>query len=191
MSGFSVVSALVLMGAGAYAFFSSSATSTGNIFDSGTLTLQLDDNNEVTPAATVTASIGGSNMAPGSTTSGFISMHNGGSIAIQAVDIKGTETVSSSPDLATKLLFDSVKTGDNSDCSTGASDITASLIAAIGGSTLDKLNATEYEIPGGLAVSATRYLCVTLKFDPTADNTFQGKTITETFTFVGDQDASQ
>ncbi len=189
-SAISVVAALALMGGATFAFFSSSATSTGNIFASGTLALKLDDTDETTPAATVTASIGASNLAPGGTVSGFISMHNDGSIAIQHVDLSGTETATSVPDLATKLQFTSVKLGDDNTCSTGTSDITASLIAAIGGNTLDKLNLTEYDLPG-LAVSATKYVCMTLTFDPLADNTFQGKSITEKFTFVGDQDASQ
>lgn len=42
----SIVSALAIMGGATFAYFSSQATSTDNVFGSGTLELLLDDNNE-------------------------------------------------------------------------------------------------------------------------------------------------
>jgi hypothetical protein len=48
------------------------------------------------------------------------------------------------------------------------------------------------DLPGtDLNPSQKKYLCLTLTLDSATDNTYQGKTITETFTFVGHQDLSQ
>lgn len=167
------------------AFFSSTATSTDNIFGSGSLVMQLDDNND-SAAATITASFGGTNMAPGATTSGYISMHNDGSIDMAEVNLGATETVASTPDLAGKLNITSAKIGADSACTTDATDITGSF------STLSALNAGAFDLPSSsLAAGATKYLCMTFTLDSGTDNTYQGKSITETFTFTGHQDLSQ
>ncbi len=185
-SGLSIVSALAVMGGATFAFFTSTASSTDNVFASGNMTLQLDDNDDVTPASTIDASFGDGDLAPGDTTSGFISMHNGGNIAIAEVNLGSNQTVTSSPDLATRLNITSAKIGNDSTCSTGDVNISGSF------TTLAALDAADLDLPSSaLAPGATRYLCLTFQFDPTSDDTFQGKTITETFTFVGHQDASQ
>src|SRR6188472_2650854 len=92
-SAMSILASLAIMSGSTFAFFSSSATSTANIFAAGTLELLIDDNNEATPAATVTASFGGTNMVPGSSKSGFVSLHNDGSIAISEVKFDSTQTL--------------------------------------------------------------------------------------------------
>lgn len=189
LSGLSIFAALSLIGGAAFAFFSSTGTSTGNVFGSGTLTLQLDDLDETTPAATVSASLGGSNLAPGATVSGFISMHNGGTITIAEVNLDSTETAGDSPDLATKLNITSAKVGTESTCTITPTDVITSLPA-----TLAALNADVdgVDLPGtSLAAGADKFLCLTLTLDSGTDNTFQGKSITETFTLIGHQDLSQ
>ncbi len=184
-SGLSILSALSLMSGATFAFFTSSATSTGNVFATGTLTLQLDDNNEATPAASVTASFGDT-LAPGATTSGFISMHNGGSIDIAKVKLGSVEAVTSSPDLAGKLNITSAKIDSESTCTTSPTNVTGSF------STLAALNGATISLPSsGITVGATRFLCMSFTLDPGTDNTYQGKTITETFNFEGDQNLSQ
>lgn len=183
----SIAAAGSLVIGGTFAFFSSTATSTGNVFASGTLTLLLDDNNESTPAATVTGSLGGSNLAPGGSTSGFISMHNGGTIDMAEVRLNATETVSSSPDLAGKLNITSAKIGTESTC-------TAASPAVITGSftTLAALNSAGLDLPSSaIAVGSDKFLCMTFTLDSGTDDTYQGKSITETFTFIGHQDLSQ
>ncbi len=187
LSGLSIFAALALMGGATFAFFSGSATSVGNIFGSGTLILQLDDNDESTPVATVTASLGGSNLAPGATVSGSISMHNGGSVSIAEVNVGSTETVSSSPDLATKLNITAANIGTDSTCATGTVNVLSSMPA-----TLAALNTTTVDLPSsGLTAGATKYLCLSLTLDSGTDDTFQSKSITETFNFIGHQDLSQ
>lgn len=187
LSILSIFAVVALVGGLTFAFFSSEATSTGNIFGSGTLTMLLDDNNESTPAATITASFGGT-LAPGGTTSGFVSMHNGGSIDMAEVNLKGVETITSSPDLANKLNITSAKIGTESTCTTSPNDVTGSF------STLAALNSDGdgVDLPSsGIASLGTKYLCMTFTLDSGTDNTYQGKSITETFTFTGHQDFTQ
>jgi predicted ribosomally synthesized peptide with SipW-like signal peptide len=168
------------------AFFSSQATSTGNVFGSGDLVMQLDDNNDTTPAATITASFGKNGMAPGETTSGFVSMHNNGSIAMAKVKLGGDETVTSDPDLAGKLNITSAKIDTVSTCTSSPTDITSSF------STLAALNTTDVTLPSSsIAGGDTKYLCMTFTLNSGTDDTYQGKSITDAFTFTGYQDMSQ
>jgi len=188
LSGLSIFAALALVGGATFAFFSDTATSTGNVFATGTLNLQLDDDDEGV-AETVTASIGGSNLVPGVTISGSISMHNAGTVAMAEVNLDSTETVPSVPDLADKLNITSAKIDSNATCTATPVDVTGSLPA-----TLALLNADidGVDLPSsGLVAGATKYLCLTLTLDSGTDNTFQGKSITETFTFIGHQDLIQ
>ncbi len=184
------IAAAATLGIGAtFAFFSSTATSTGNVFSTGTLTLLLDDFNELTPAATVTASIGAT-MNPGQTTTGFVSLHNGGTVDIAEVNVDSTATVPSSPDLADKLNITLARIGSEFTCTVSPLDVTGSFPA-----TLALLNADVdgVDLPGTAlaALGTDKYLCMTLTLDSGTDNTYQGKTITETFTFVGHQDLTQ
>lgn len=188
-STISILSALALMSGATFAFFSSTATSTGNVFAAGTLTMQLDDNDEITPAATVVASFGGTSLAPGGAVSGFVSMHNSGSIAMAEVNLSSTETVLSSPDLAGKLNITSAKIGTESTCTTAPVDITLSFTNL---GALNALGAPGFDLPSSaLAAGATKYLCMTFTLDSGTDNTYQGKSITESFSFTGHQDLSQ
>lgn len=183
ISGISILSALMLMGGATYAFFSSSATSTNNVFGAGTLTLLLDDNNEQSAAA-ITASFGDT-LAPGASTSGFISMHNSGSINIAKVKLGTLETVTSTPDLAGKLNITAATIGDNQTCSTNPHSVTGlTTLGALNGTTISMNNSD-------IAAGGTKYLCMTFTLDQGTDNTYQGKSITETFNFEGDQDLSQ
>lgn len=185
MSGLSILSSLAIMAGATFAFFSSTATSTGNVFGTGTLELLLDDTNEVTPAATISASFG-STLAPGGSTSGFISMHNDGTINIAKVKLGATETVTSSPDLAAKLNITSAKIGTESTCTTSPTDIIGSF------TTLAALNSGTISLPSSsITAGADKFLCMTFTLDSGTDNTYQGKSITETFSFEGDQDLSQ
>lgn len=129
-------------------------------------------------------------MAPGGTpVTGFISLHNSGSIAASNVVLDVTETSSSSPDLA-GVLNVTVKKGDDSTCTTNPTDLTPSWTTALGGSaplTLAEIRDGSVPSLPGLSASGTYYLCFTGQMDSTADNTYQGKSITETFTFTANQ----
>lgn len=187
-----IVASLLTIGAtaallvgGTFAYFSSQATSTDNVFGAGTLVLQLDDSGEG-PASTITASFGGSDIAPGATVSGYISMHNAGTIGMAEVNLSATETTPSTPDLAGKLNITSAKIGTDTICATDTVDITSSF------TTLAALNSAGLDLPSSdIAAGATKYLCMSFRLDPLTEDAYQGLSITETFTFVGHQDLSQ
>lgn len=166
------------------AYFSSTATSTGNIFSTGSLTLQVNDTNEPSPAPTVTASFGGINMKPGDSVTGFVSLDNIGTIDIDHIKLSGIETTPSIPDLAGKLNL-SAKIDTVSTCN-------ASPVTVGGLTTLAALNTVPLNLNGSaLTAGSTKYLCMTFTLDTDADSTYAGKSITNTFSFEGDQDASQ
>jgi predicted ribosomally synthesized peptide with SipW-like signal peptide len=184
LSILSIVATTGLIGGATYAYFFSTATSTGNVFGAGTLTLLLDDNNDTTPAATITASFGNT-LAPGDSTSGFISMHNSGSINIAKVKLGATETVTSDPDLAGKLNITTATIGDNQACDVNPHAVSGlTTLAALNGTTISVNNSD-------IAAGSTKYLCMTFTLDSGTGNTYQNKSITETFSFEGDQDLSQ
>jgi predicted ribosomally synthesized peptide with SipW-like signal peptide len=71
---------LTLMGGeGTLAYFTSSATSTNNVFTTGTVTLRLTDANESDSAA-VTASFGSATFRPGDTAAGYLTVRNAGTL---------------------------------------------------------------------------------------------------------------
>ena len=205
LSGMSILSALILMGAGAYAFFSSSATSSDNTFASGTLNLFLDDANESAADNSVTISISASNFAPGASTSGFISLHNPGTLPIAEVemtmDTAETLDPSANSDMRdvlnlTVLLDD---TTPDSACS-GGTNLTSAIDTQVGNGS-GQLTLAESDdgtdqfdafLTGtGLAASATRNVCFTVTFDSGASNIYQGDAVNTTITFTANQDVSQ
>ncbi len=187
LSAASIAAAGALVAGSTFAFFSDSNTSTGNVFAAGTLELQLDDLNETSTSASISSSFGGSNLAPGGPgVTGFVSLHNSGTINMAEVRLSATEIVTSTPDLAGKLNITSAKIGTESTCTTGPSDISGSF------TTLAALNSAGLDLPSSaVAAGATKYLCMTFVLDSGTDDTYQGKSITETFTFDGHQDLTQ
>lgn len=197
-SAISIISALSLMAGATFAFFSDAGTSSGNVFTSGNVQLMVDDANE-TDAHAITASFGdgSTKLAPGTSVSGYISMHNTGSIAINKIKLGAHQDSNTnggdSSDLATVLNL-TVKTGDDNTCTTNQSDLTTTINTALGGVgnlTLAKLNAATYNALPGLSTGSTKYLCINFTMDSGAGNTFQGDSISETFSLEADQDASQ
>jgi len=73
------------MGYGTYSYFSSTKTSTGNIFTAGTLTLQLADNDEGWGDGVTATWASPSSWAPGDNVTGSIYLRNTGSVAAEAV----------------------------------------------------------------------------------------------------------
>ena len=70
----------LLAGQGTLAYFTSTATSTGNVFSTGTVLLQLTDANE-TDLSAVTASFGSATFRPGDTVAGYTTVKNAGTLA--------------------------------------------------------------------------------------------------------------
>lgn len=66
-------------GRGTLAYFTSTAASTGNTFTAGTVTLKLTDTNQVA-LDTIDSSVMGSNMKPGDTAVGWVTVNNTGTL---------------------------------------------------------------------------------------------------------------
>jgi len=206
LSAMSILSALAIMGSATFAFFSSSATSSDNTFASGTLNLLVDDNNEITPAPSVTGSLSISNFAPGQSTSGFISLHNGGSIPIAEVELGADTTETADPgansDMRNVLSLTVLVDDGTPDTScAGGENVTGAIDLAVGNNS-SPLTLAEFDDGGtdvydalltgtGLAAGTTRNVCFTVTFDSGATDIYQGDAVNTTFNFTANQDASQ
>ncbi len=83
---------LLLVGSATYAYFSNSATSTNNVFASGTLDLKLA-NGSSSFADSVTASFGGTALSPNTCLpSATLNLKNAGSVPGNHIDISATNT---------------------------------------------------------------------------------------------------
>lgn len=194
-STMSILSALALMGGATFAFFTNAGTSSNNIFASGTLDLQLDDEDEQFTDS-VTGSIGGENMAPGDSVNGFISLHNNGSIDIGEVLFGATKTgfVDNGGGNLEDVLNLTIGTDSASNCES-PDDLTTTIDTAIGGGdgtlTLAEIIASDYDALVGLTapVSAgdTYFLCMDAELDGDAGNIYQGDSVTVSFDFTAKQ----
>jgi predicted ribosomally synthesized peptide with SipW-like signal peptide len=198
LSAVSIITSLALMSGAAFAFFSDTSTSTGNVFAAGELELLLDDNDEGTPSATVSQSLSFSGFVPGVSDTKSISLHNDAStIAIAEVELDGDKTADDGDgDLLENVIDLQIKTGTDSGCTTGDLNHTAAITAAIGDGlaplTLAELLATSgYDALPGLTPGQTRWVCFTSTMRATAGNEYQGDSVTFSVNFTGNQDSSQ
>jgi len=83
----------LLAGQGTLAYFTSTATSTQNVFSTGTVLLRLTDADE-TALAAVTASFGSTSFRPGDTVAGYVTVGNTGTLPFD-YGLKYTATNSS------------------------------------------------------------------------------------------------
>ena len=195
MSGLSILASFAIMGGATFAFFSSSATSTGNVFAAGNLVLQVDDLDETTPAPTVNASLNFTDLAPGVTSAKqFISLHNGGTLPIAEIELGATKT---GDDADAFLLEDvvnlTVTTGSTNACLDNDRTTEIATAAGMGDAilplTLGELIGADFDALPGLG--ADYFVCFQGTMDSGAGNDYQGDTVTVTMDFKGNQDASQ
>src|SRR3989344_6644363 len=88
----SIAAAAALVVGATFAFFSDSETSSDNLFQSGTLDLQLKDNNEGFTNGVSDTFVTPDNWAPGDTYTDFICLKNAGSIDIQDIYLAMSKT---------------------------------------------------------------------------------------------------
>lgn len=191
MSGISIVSALALVGGGAFALFSNSGTSSGNIFATGTLDLKLTDSNETTQDS-VTASFGGNLVPGGCTGNQTLSLRNSGTIAANHAEVKLANVVTdtnsdASPDMDAFLRINTL-TYDGSDVTSQITNSNGNGFKdladwAANPSVLDNLSLTN--------LSTDHPLVLDVCLDSSAGNTLQGDSVSSTFTVNLNQDASQ
>ena len=92
LSLMSIVTVCALMVTGTYAYFSNAATSSNNVFASGTLDLQLA-NGASTFGDSVSASFGSTTLSPGSClVAATLNMKNVGSVPANHIDVSATNT---------------------------------------------------------------------------------------------------
>lgn len=91
MSAISIMASLTIMGGATFAFFSDSGSSTGNVFNSGSLVMALSDDNQ-TNEVNVSGTWGLAS-APGDTFSGDLKIKNTGSVPANHIELKFTNTV--------------------------------------------------------------------------------------------------
>lgn len=88
----SIAAALMIAGGATFAFFSDTATSSGNVFAAGNLNMQLSNDN-TTFTENVTATLNATGMAPGTTFSGDLFVNNAGSVPANHIDIGFTNNI--------------------------------------------------------------------------------------------------
>jgi len=197
-----------LVGAGTYAWFQDTETSTGNTFTAGTMDLKVSDWDEGFGDG-VSATWTMSNMEPGVTTVGPLSVNlqNSGTIAADHVEISFSHSITDTPDVESDTNPNSVPadmaewieitsmTYNGTNFLTGYTDangngffdlddLTWAVNVAEGGP-LDNLS------PPPPNSSGTRTFQMTLKFNAGATNDIQGDILTTTVTFTLNQDSSQ
>jgi len=202
-----------LVGAGTFAWFQDTETSTGNTFTAGTMDLKVSDWDEGFGDG-VSATWTMPNMTPGVTTVGpfSVSLQNSGSIAADHVEISFSHSIdeqtnppgqnpvesdtnpnSVAADLAKWIEITSITYTDgfsgtltdaNGNGFLDLDDLTWAVNAAEGGP-LDNLS------PPPPNSSGTRTFQMTLKFNAGATNDIQGDILTTTVTFTLNQDSSQ
>ena len=190
-------------GAGTYAYFSDTETSTGNTFTAGTMDLKIKDGGEYWTDGITTAEWTLPNMLPGDSTYGSVSFKNVGSIYADHMEIGADYTITDPPgpesdtqentpadDMAGNMTitvmeytYDSTKI----DC--------LPLIANMNGNGVKDLYDLKYGGVDGLPLAQSgeqpAYIDMLVQFNPNAGNNFQGDTLNLTMIFTMNQDASQ
>jgi len=156
----------LLAGQGTLAYFTSTATSTGNVFTTGTVALKLTDANESALSA-VTASFGSATFRPGDTVAGYVTVANTGTLLFDyglkytATNTSGTLWVAG----ATNPTLQVYTAGATGNCTSanaaGAKTGLTSVFSAASVSTT--ANTVVFDSAGGtkrtLAASASEILC--------------------------------
>ena len=190
MSALSIVTALSLMGGATYAFFSDSGTSSNNVFASGTLDLQLSNDN-VTYSNSVTGSFGQTNMIPGGTpVSGDLFLKNTGSVNSSDIDITfsnaHTQALTGAGTVHTedmdKYLKIEVLTYDGVDLLSGLVNSNGN-----GFKDLDDLEAQGLPNLSGLTAGDDKPLVMDIRLDISAPNEMQGDSVTTTINVTMNQ----
>ena len=202
LSAMSILTALALMGGATFAFFSDAGKSSDNIFKSGTLDMQLTDNNEG-PTDNVSGTWGLAS-APGDTFSGDLKIKNTGSVPANHVELKFSNVVTEAgtpPGSTSTIPMDSVieitlfEWDSNGD---GVTDVTIPITDTNGNGIkdLDDLENKVADDFDNLLFSGTQsndhILRIEGRLSPTlAVDQHQGDSVNMTLDVTMNQDASQ
>ncbi len=209
----SIAAAGALVVGGTFAFFSDTATSNNNSFTTGTLNLEIRDDDDGFSNA-VTASTVASNMIPGgASTESYVCFRNTGNYDIQEI-ILAMSASGNIADLApyvntTKVELKAVTTSDCSNFADGGfgpgDDFTPLFVTRFDQNLntvvslqeelnlIDGNNRSAHDLLDGIGALLPANPSVLLKFRTTwqlsadAPDTAQGKSVTVNTTFVGNQ----
>lgn len=184
-----------LVGAGTRAVFTDTATSTGNAFTTGTVTLRLTDADQ-TALSSVGASVGGTGMAPGDLVSGFIEVSNTGSLplryAITTTDTSAAGAANAAVSAALTVGVDTRASGTACTAAQGGASQTQVVAAGTALATLAIGNPAQGSQANDrtLAAGAAERLCFYATLPVGTGNAAQGGTASYTFTFAAEQTAN-
>jgi len=191
-AGLVIAGAGSVAGAATAALYTDTGTSTGNSFAAGTVAVRLTDANE-TSLSSVAASVSGTTMAPGDSTTGWIEVSNTGSLAhryaVSTTDTTAAGANNAAMSSALTVGVDSRASGTACTASQGGAGQTSVKAA---GTTLQSLvigDATAGAQAGdrALAAGAAERLCFYVTLPSATGNASQGGTASYTFTFAAEQ----
>ncbi len=171
-----IVAALALTAGGTFALFNSTATNAGNTFGTGALTLSIN-----TVAGTSTGVFSVASAIPGQTFNQALTLKNEGNVPASSVKVSGI-TLGGNSEIADKLMLQLyLDTNANNVYDSGAD-------TSLGTGALNDPSWTGFVLPGvTLAGGASSPVRAQLTFDSTADNTYQGKSVTFDLGFMATQ----
>lgn len=189
----SIFASVAIVGAATYAYFSDQATSTGNTFTSGTFDLKLTDNNQG-PTDTVDTTWSSNNMAPGTNpVTATLWFRNSGTVNGDHVHFKAANTptdTGTAEDLGPmdKLLEITAMTYDAGDILPSISDSNGNGIKD-----LDDLESAGDGVQiGSLTdLNTDHALVMTVQLYSSANDTYQGDSVSTVFTATLHQNSSQ
>ncbi|MCC7372263.1 MAG: hypothetical protein IT306_27865 [Chloroflexi bacterium] len=156
----------LLNGQGTLAYFTSTATSTGNVFNTGTVILKLTDADE-TQLSAVTASFGSSSFRPGDTVAGYVTVLNTGTLSFDyGLKYTATNTSGTLWAAGTPPTLEVYTAGSTANCSpanaagakTGLTSVSSAAAVSLSADTVlfDSAGGTKRTV----AASGSEILCV-------------------------------
>ena len=172
-------------GIGTWAYFQDTETSTGNVFAAGTLDLKTDD------VDGVTQTLYASNLKPGDSVSGSITLKNTGSVAGSTLDLAFTYGESdSSPNPADMSADATAAVIEVTTLNYGIDDLLLLDISdyqSNGYTDIEDLKNADLAGQTGIDASATKDFTITVQFWGDAGHDFQSDGINITMTFTLNQ----
>jgi spore coat-associated protein N len=181
-SGFSILASLALAGGATYATFTNLGTSSNNVFAAGTLDLKLA-NDAVTFSDDVTATWGGTNMAPnGSTVNGTLTLKNSGTVDASFVDLDFANVLTQSGSLPGSVTTNPMdKYLEVTTLDYNGTDLLVSTVGDTNSNGYvdleDLAGATITNLPG-ITAGSTKTLSMSVKLNTNAPNDVQGDSVT-------------
>ena len=182
----SIAAAAALVIGATFAFFSDEETSSDNVFASGTLDLKLSDDTPETDQDGVSASFGGTDLAPGDSVSGQLRLKNAGTVNGDHAEIAVVNTNSDLTNPLDEVLEITTLDYDSSSVLGQLSDNNSN-----GWIDLDDLEALGLDNLSLTDLNTNHPLDLTVQFRSDAGNDYQGDNVDSDWTITLNQDSSQ